>query len=94
VKENIRKPKFQKNLGLSFQKQLIAQTRLLSILGLLALICAICELITPMVEVSCKEGGIPLSCSELLLTNSERHQGYYLTGKLTTCIVIKIRLFR
>jgi len=35
--------------------------------GLLALICAICGLFTPKVEVSGKEGKIPLSCSELFL---------------------------
>ena len=33
-----------------------------------ALICAICELFTPKVEVSGKEGENPLSCSELFLT--------------------------
>ena len=50
---------------------------ILVILGLLALICAICGLftpkvkvevsrtVTPKVEVSGKEGKIPLSCSEL-----------------------------
>ena len=31
----------------------------------LALFCAICGLFTPKVEVSGKEGKIPLSCSEL-----------------------------
>jgi len=30
--------------------------------------CAICGLFTPKVEVSGKEGKIPLSCSELFLT--------------------------
>ena len=34
----------------------------------LALFCAICGLFTPKVEVSGKEGKIPLSCSELFLT--------------------------
>jgi len=33
----------------------------------LALFCAICGLFTPKVEVSGKEGKIPLSCSELFL---------------------------
>ena len=36
----------------------------------LSLFCAICGLFTPKVEVSGKEGKIPLSCSELfLITN-------------------------
>jgi len=32
--------------------------------------CAICGLFTPKVEVSGKEGKIPLSCSELFLTTN------------------------
>ena len=36
----------------------------------LALFCAICGLFTPKVEVSGKEGKIPLSCSELFLTTT------------------------
>jgi len=49
----------------------------------LALFCAICGLFTPKVEVSGKEGKIPLSCSELFLTiNSPTRSktAYYLTG--------------
>ena len=56
---------------------LVSFFRFWVILGLLALICAICGLftpkvkvevsrtVTPKVEVSGKEGKIPLSCSEL-----------------------------
>ena len=55
----------------------------------LALFCAICGLFTPKVEVSGKEGKIPLSCSELFLTKRSFVVGfswltvyylYYLTG--------------
>ena len=55
----------------------------------LALFCAICGLFTPKVEVSGKEGKIPLSCSELFLTNffhfSKIIIYHYLTGG---CVVI------
>ena len=56
----------------SFRSGVARVFRFWVILGLLALICAICELFTPKVEVSGKEGKIPLSCSELFLTSREK----------------------
>ena len=47
-----------------FVDWIVSSFRFWVILGLMALIRAICGLFTPKVEVSSKEGEIPLSCSE------------------------------
>ena len=54
----------------------------------MALICAICGLFTPKVEVSGKEGKIPRSSSELFFDNFVKTVGdYYLTGvRVYSCL--------
>ena len=69
----------------------------------LALFCAIFGLFTPKVEVSGKEGKIPLSCSELFLTKRSFVVGfswltvyylYYLTGGCVVLACVSLLFFR